>query len=144
MKMTLTLTDITPAYRSREDRVGDFATLAGKTPFVPETDPDFDQSILACIDEEFDEVVEAVDDYLDACEGNYPMGEARENLVKEITDLAYVVSQIAWYFDVPLEQAFQRVHENNLTKVQDGKIKRREDGKILKPDGYKPVSMKGL
>lgn len=141
----MTLTDIaTEPYRSREDCLNEFLSLAGKTQFDTKKPEDFDQSVLACIDEEFDEVVEAVEDMLAACEGDYPYGEARENLVKEITDLAYVVSQIAWYFGVPLQQAFDRVHANNMTKVQDGKILRRDDGKILKPDGYVPVDMKGL
>jgi len=41
-------------------------------------------------------------------------------------------------------EAFNRVHENNLTKIVDGKVLRNPDGKILKPAGFKPVSLTDL
>lgn len=42
------------------------------------------------------------------------------------------------------EAAFERVHENNMTKVVDGKVLRNPDGKILKPAGFKPVVLTDL
>lgn len=42
-------------------------------------------------------------------------------------------------------EAFRRVHESNMTKLDDeGKPIRREDGKILKGPNYKPPTMEGL
>jgi len=44
-----------------------------------------------------------------------------------------------------LEEAFNRVHENNLTKIgPDGKVLRNPSGKILKPSGFVPVSLDDL
>ena len=42
-------------------------------------------------------------------------------------------------------EAFSRVHENNMTKVgPDGKVLRDPNGKILKPQGFKAVSLTDL
>lgn len=41
-------------------------------------------------------------------------------------------------------EAFNLVHENNMTKVVDGKVIRNEFGKILKPEGFVPVDLKQL
>ena len=42
------------------------------------------------------------------------------------------------------EEAFERVHENNMTKVVDGKVIRNAAGKILKPEGFVPVKLDDL
>ncbi len=42
------------------------------------------------------------------------------------------------------QEAFERVHANNMTKVVDGKVIRNEAGKILKPEGFKPVDLSDL
>lgn len=45
----------------------------------------------------------------------------------------------------PLEQAFNRVHKSNMSKLtKEGKVLRREDGKVLKSDQYKPPVLKDL
>ncbi len=39
-------------------------------------------------------------------------------------------------------EAFERVHENNMTKVMpDGSVRRSPAGKILKPEGFVPVQL---
>lgn len=44
-----------------------------------------------------------------------------------------------------IEEAFNRVHANNMTKVgADGKVLRNPDGKILKPDNFVPVDLTDL
>jgi len=79
--------------------------------------------------------------------------EEREELLKEICDLAYVHAggDVEWYdtssknliaqlelictvLYMDFRTAFQRVHENNLGRIKqdDGTIQRREDGKIIK------------
>jgi hypothetical protein len=68
-----------------------------------------------------------------------------ENLV-EVADGAadsiYVILQLCHALDIPIDQVFQAVHDNNMTKIaEDGTVKRRADGKVLKPDGYKPVDI---
>lgn len=68
-----------------------------------------------------------------------------ENLLKESCDLIYVIAQYAAFLDLDIDEAYRRVHENNMSKVgPDGKVKRREDGKILKPEGYKTVDLSDL
>lgn len=44
-----------------------------------------------------------------------------------------------------IEEAFNRVHANNMTKVgADGKVLRNPDGKILKPENFVPVDLSDL
>jgi predicted HAD superfamily Cof-like phosphohydrolase len=86
--------------------------------------------------------------------------EALSHLLKELTDLSYVVTQGhvlghedvtdeeipeigglahvygAFPFEVRLE-AFKRVHRSNMSKLDGGKPLRREDGKILKGPHYR-------
>lgn len=123
---------------TRESKVKEFRDAADKKAFLE--DPSEGGMISDCIDEELDEFVGAAIEY----ERNPYDEQARANLCKEWADLQYVVSQAALYYNIPADKSFDRVHESNMTKVVDGKIKFREDGKILKPEGYKPVDMSGL
>lgn len=68
----------------------------------------------------------------------------RENLVKELADVQYTLSGLALYLETNLEEAFNRVHTNNMSKLIDGKIVRAENGKVLKPEGYVKADMRGL
>ena len=96
--------------------------------------------------------------------------EAFGNLMKEMSDLLYVVNgyylcggdgdtdgshamdnamKIAdWIDGVPYEvreEAFRRVHKSNMSKLGiDGKPIKREDGKILKGPNYKPADMSDI
>ena len=40
-----------------------------------------------------------------------------------------------------IEEAFQRIHENNMNKCPGGICKFREDGKLIKPDNFKKVEL---
>ena len=66
---------------------------------------------------------------------------AKANLLKELCDLVYVAVGTAVKLGLPFDEGFARVHENNMTKLVDGKIVRAENGKILKPKGYTPVDL---
>lgn len=63
---------------------------------------------------------------------------SREASLKELADLAYVCYQLAAAVGWDLDEALQRVHESNLTKLVDGKPVRRDDGKVLKGPYYRP------
>lgn len=96
--------------------------------------------------------------------------EALENLLKEITDLVYVLEGYAYvtngcvpdHEDPPgseihhdivcaiahavdedvLKACFEEVHRSNMSKLgEDGKPIRREDGKILKGPNYSPADI---
>lgn len=130
-------------YRTREDRVLEFFTAAGKVKYDGES---FDDSVLATIEEESGEFISAAYEYEEAI-NSLDLAfarEARKGLVKELADLQYVVSQAAIYFDVPLDACFNRVHESNLSKLTNGEILYRADGKILKGPNYLPPDMSNL
>ena len=120
---------------NREDRVEAFRRAAGKGNIYKQVD----ESVYRCLQEEYDEANEAIVEYL-----NSPTDETRQNVAKELADLQYVLSQMALYLNIDLEEAFSRVHESNMTKVVDGKILYRDDGKILKPATYRKPDMSGI
>lgn len=99
-----------------------------------------------CMTEENLELYHAANDYEDAKKygSEKDIEEARKNLVKEIADVQYVLSQLAIFYGINLEEAFNRVADNNMTKVQDGKVIYSDTGKILKPEGYQKPDMSGL
>lgn len=44
----------------------------------------------------------------------------------------------------PIDQGFKRVHDSNMSKLENGKVLYREDGKVLKGKYYKPANLKDL
>ena len=68
----------------------------------------------------------------------YAIGnEGYEEELKELADLVYVCFQFAENMEWDLEEALQRVHKSNMSKLGiDGKPIRREDGKVLKGPNY--------
>ena len=69
----------------------------------------------------------------------------KENLLKELADLLYVVYGYAATYGLPIDEAFKRVHESNMSKLgDDGKPLYREDGKVLKGPNYKPADLDDL
>lgn len=70
----------------------------------------------------------------------------KEKLTKELCDLLWVTYQAAAFFGLPIEQAFRRVYDSNMSKLgSDGKpILRESDQKILKGPNYKPADLGDL
>lgn len=66
--------------------------------------------------------------------------------LKELTDLVYVLYGYANAMGYDLDEAFRRVHENNMGRMYqpDGTIKRRADGKIIKNKDYPKVKLGDL
>lgn len=100
----------------------------------------------SCIIEESDEVYDEM--YSDLGSPSYYAPRAnfdKEKLTKELCDLLWVTYQAAAFFGLPIEQAFRRVYESNMSKLgDDGKPVLREDGKILKGPNYKPANLGDL
>ena len=96
--------------------------------------------------EEFTELMSEISQVSIAlARGRKPKLEVRENLLKELCDLQYVISGMAVAFGLPLEVAFNRVHESNMSKLGNhGKPIYREDGKVMKGPNYKPPDLKAL
>ena len=68
--------------------------------------------------------------------------EARENLVKELSDLVFVCYQFAATYGIDLDKAMTLVFESNLSKLDEqGKPIYRQDGKVLKGPNYQPPNL---
>ena len=69
----------------------------------------------------------------------------QEHALKELADLVYVCYQYAQNMGWLLDEALNRVHESNMSKLdEDGKPIYREDGKVLKGPNYKPPDLSDL
>jgi predicted HAD superfamily Cof-like phosphohydrolase len=91
-------------------------------------------------------IVEEFKEFLDA-ENQLIMGlrvNAAECL-KELADLVYVCYQYAENLGWDLDEALNRVHLSNMSKLgEDGQPIRREDGKVLKGPNYQPPTLTDL
>ena len=68
--------------------------------------------------------------------------EPYENELKELADLVYVCFQYAENMECDLEEALDRVHKSNMSKLGiDGKPIYRRDGKVLKGPDYQPPNL---
>jgi NTP pyrophosphatase (non-canonical NTP hydrolase) len=68
-----------------------------------------------------------------------------EDALKELADLVYVCFQYAENREWDLLTALNRVHQSNMSKLDENKRPiRRDDGKILKGPNYKPPYLTDL
>jgi NTP pyrophosphatase (non-canonical NTP hydrolase) len=89
--------------------------------------------------EEFKEFLEAEQQLLIDFKRN------SEECLKELADLVYVCYQYAANVGWDLDEALNRVHRSNMTKLgEDGQPIRREDGKVLKGPNYQPPVLTDL
>ena len=69
----------------------------------------------------------------------------RQDCLKELADLVYVCYQYAANMSWDLDEAMDRVHKSNMSKLDEyGKPILREDGKVLKGSNYKPPNLEDL
>tara|TARA_R110001606_G_scaffold388822_1_gene554445 strand:- start:919 stop:1323 length:405 start_codon:yes stop_codon:yes gene_type:complete len=66
------------------------------------------------------------------------------HILKELADCQYVISGFADTFGLQMQPAFIRVHESNMSKLEDGKPVKRRDGKVLKGKNYTPPNLLDL
>ena len=65
--------------------------------------------------------------------------------LKELADLVYVCYQYAENMNWFLDEALDRVHQSNMSKLdEDGHPIYRDDGKVLKGPNYKPPTLTDL
>jgi len=65
--------------------------------------------------------------------------------LKELADLIYVCYQYAENMGWLLDEALDRVHLSNMSKLdEEGKPLYRDDGKVLKGPNYKPPTLTDL
>ena len=69
----------------------------------------------------------------------------KANILKELADLVYVCYQYAANLGWDLDEAMYRVHESNMSKLdENGKPIYRDDGKVLKGPNYAPPNLNDL
>ena len=87
-------------------------------------------------------------EFLDACEKLYIDPHCHDNrteVLKELADLIYVCYQFAATYNLDLDEALDRIHKSNMSKLDEqGKPIYRKDGKVLKSDRYKPPQLDDL
>ena len=91
-------------------------------------------------------IVEEFKEFLEA-EGMLFRNNAvfHEEALKELSDLVYVCYQYAENMGWFLDEALDRVHASNMSKLgEDGLPVYREDGKVLKGPNYKPPTLTDL
>ena len=89
--------------------------------------------------EEFNEFIQA-EGMLFRHGRNFP-----QECLKELADLVYVCYQYAENMGWFLDEALDRVHASNMSKLgEDGLPIYREDGKVLKGPNYKPPTLTDL
>ena len=93
-----------------------------------------------------DLIVEEFKEFLEADGMMFRHGQnVQEETLKELADLVYVCYQYAENMHWFLDEALNRVHVSNMSKLgEDGKPIYREDGKVLKGPGYKPPDLSDL
>ena len=71
--------------------------------------------------------------------------EPKADCLKELADLVYVCYQYAANQRWDLDEALNRVHKSNMSKLgEDGKPIFRADGKVLKGPNYAPPNLEDL
>lgn len=89
--------------------------------------------------EEFKEFLEAENQLLTGFVVN------ATDTLKELADLVYVCYQYAENLGWDLDEALNRVHRSNMSKLgEDGEPIYREDGKVLKGPNYEPPNLSDL
>jgi NTP pyrophosphatase (non-canonical NTP hydrolase) len=89
--------------------------------------------------EEFKEFLEAEDQLF----RDHP--SFREEALKELADLVYVCYQYAANMGWNLDEALNRVHRSNMSKLdKNGQPIYRSDGKVLKGPNYQPPNLNDL
>ena len=95
---------------------------------------------LGLIEEEGNEFKEAILTWIEA-----PSKEAKAHALKELVDLVYVCYQMAAFLNVDLDSALDRVHESNMSKVDDnGRPIYNASGKVMKGPNYRKPDLTDL
>ena len=91
-------------------------------------------------------IVEEFKEFLEAEGMLFRQNAAIESeALKELADLIYVCYQYAENMGWLLDEALDRVHLSNMSKLdEEGKPVYREDGKVLKGPNYKPPTLTDL
>lgn len=73
---------------------------------------------------------------------DYDEDTSKEHLLKELVDVLYVIFGTVVCYGLPIEEAFKRVHENNMLKLETAELN--EFKKFKKPLNHPKVVLKDL
>ena len=131
---------------TREDVVRQFSTAMRQAVDVDTPDAELLEFRYKLILEEVKELGEDI-----ACamaESHFKAGippKVKRRILKELADVQYVVSGMAVTLGLPLQEAFNLVHQSNMSKLgDDGEPIYRADGKVMKGPNYAPPNLEGL
>ena len=93
-----------------------------------------------------DLIVEEFKEFLEADGMMFRTGpQPKADCLKELADLVYVCYQYAENQGWDLDEALDRVHKSNMSKLdEDGNPIFRKDGKVLKGPNYAPPNLEDL
>lgn len=90
-------------------------------------------------------IVEEFKEFLEAEQLFRDSPALKAEALKELADLVYVCYQYAANMRWDLDEALNRVHTSNMSKLDDnGNPTYRSDGKVLKGPNYKPPYLEDL
>lgn len=101
---------------------------------------------IGCIREEGNELVEAVSTWVLASDNNAGLvPDMKAHVIKELADLVYVCYQLAAFLGVDIDEALNRVHHSNMSKLdEDGQPIFNLAGKVMKGPNYKEPDLGDL
>lgn len=95
---------------------------------------------IGLIQEESDEFKEAIRAWTNA-----PSSAAKCHALKELADLVYVCYQMAAFLNLGLDEALDRVHASNMSKLdENGEPIYNASGKVMKGPNYKEPDLSDL
>lgn len=110
---------------------------------LPVDNPITNQDLLALrlrlIDEEVQELKEAAQ-----AAARDPSPANRAMMLRELADVQYVLAGFAVSFGLPLADGFSRIHQSNLSRLEDGKPVKDATGKVLKGKDFHPPQLEDL
>ena len=122
-------------------RVEEFMDKAEQPVDVPFEDRLFNFR-MKLIAEEFKEMAEAASSLtLSDIDSDEERTIQNEKFIKEVCDCMYVLKGMAVTFGWDLEEAFNRVHQSNMTKIPFSVT---DDGKVQKGENYEPPNLEGI
>jgi predicted HAD superfamily Cof-like phosphohydrolase len=125
--------------RVREFHVAFGQPAPAAPPLTPS--PDLVRLRMRLIREEYEEVMAELTKLMRAKSPDEAIQVYRD-LLKELSDLRYVVEGCAVALGLPIEEAYAEVHRSNMSKLDtDGTPVVRSDGKALKGPLYTPADM---
>lgn len=113
---------------------------------IKAADPDFRTLCMQidCIEEEAKELFQAIFTWISTSDSEESKVE-KAHTIKELADLIYVCYQLAAFLTVDIDEALDRVHNSNMSKLDDdGQPIFNEHGKVMKGPNYKEPDLSDL